>query len=68
MTQRISLAILLCTLLAACASDDGRGYGMSNVGARQSVLTAPPLDPNRKVAEQDCSQPVATDRGNLLCR
>ncbi len=29
---------------------------------------APPLDPSRKVSEQDCSGPFEADSGNLLCR
>jgi hypothetical protein len=29
--------------------------------------TAPPLDPTRKVSEQDCSRPIVGD-GNLMCR
>src|SRR5439155_1176680 len=29
----------------------------------------PPMDPTRKVNEQDCTRPVVTDgRGNLMCR
>jgi hypothetical protein len=27
-----------------------------------------PLDPARTVAEQDCTKPIALDRGNLRCR
>ena len=29
--------------------------------------TAPPLDPTRKISEQDCSRPIVGD-GNLMCR
>lgn len=28
----------------------------------------PPLDPSRKVSEQDCSRPIVDDGGNLMCR
>ena len=66
MTQP-TIAIVLCALLAACATEE-RGYGMSYAGARPSTMAAPSMDPSRKVAEQDCSKPVDTDRGNLLCR
>jgi hypothetical protein len=31
-------------------------------------LAVPPLDPKRKVSEQDCSKPVDTGGGNLMCR
>jgi hypothetical protein len=27
-----------------------------------------PMDPQRKVVEQDCSKPVELYRGNLLCK
>jgi hypothetical protein len=27
-----------------------------------------PMDPTRKVSEQDCSRPLGTDDGNLMCR
>ena len=30
--------------------------------------SAPPMDPARKVNEQDCSRPIDTDGGNLKCR
>ena len=29
---------------------------------------APPMDPSRTVSEQDCSRPVDTGGGNLMCR
>ena len=29
---------------------------------------APPMDPKRKVNEQDCSKPVTLDGGNLKCK
>jgi hypothetical protein len=29
---------------------------------------APPLDPSRKVSEQDCSRPVDLNAGNLKCK
>jgi hypothetical protein len=28
----------------------------------------PPLEDKRKIAEQDCSKPVALDQGNLRCK
>ncbi|MFL6572943.1 MAG: hypothetical protein ACJ8G4_14400 [Burkholderiales bacterium] len=39
-------------------------YGGS--AARAGLL--PPMDSKRKIAEQDCSQPVALDQGNLRCK
>jgi membrane protein involved in colicin uptake len=44
--------VLLLALAAGCS-------------ARQDV---PPMDPTRKVAEQECARPIVTDRGNLMCR
>ena len=29
---------------------------------------APPLDPSRKVSEQDCSRPIDLNAGNLKCK
>ena len=28
----------------------------------------PPMDPDRKIAEQDCTKPIDMERGNLLCK
>ena len=67
MTIKLAVATVAFTLLAGCATEE-RGYGMSYAGARPSTVSAPAMDPNRKVAEQDCSKPIETDRGNVLCR
>jgi colicin import membrane protein len=48
--------VLLVVLAAGCTSTPRDGP------------SAPPMDPTRKVAEQDCSRPIDTDRGNLMCR
>ena len=34
---------------------------------RQAKGAPPPMDPARKVSEQDCSRPVVPDQGNLRC-
>jgi len=34
---------------------------------RQAKGAPPPMDPSRKVSEQDCSRPVVPDQGNLRC-
>jgi hypothetical protein len=49
-------AVLLLVLAAGCSSTPPDG------------AIAPPMDPSRKVAEQDCSRPIYDDRGNLMCR
>ena len=72
----IALALLLTS--AGCKSTDTpdsldlsyRTYDRTEMSVDYaSAPTAPPkLDRTRKVAEQDCSKPVALDRGNLKCR
>src|ERR687895_45127 len=47
--------VLLLVLAAGCVSKP------------QDGAYAPPMDPTRKVSEQDCSRPIDTD-GNLMCR
>src|SRR6267378_3342465 len=55
MNKNITVVLLL-VLAAGCSSKPQDGaYG-------------PPMDPTRKVSEQDCSGPIGTDGGNLMCR
>jgi hypothetical protein len=42
----------------------GHGGGMRRAGPRK----APPMAPNRRVTEQDCSKPVDLSAGNLKCK
>jgi hypothetical protein len=48
--------ILLLVLAAGCA------------GAPQDGAFAPPMEPSRRVSEQDCSKLIQTEGGNLMCR
>jgi membrane protein involved in colicin uptake len=48
--------VLLLVFAAGCA------------GTRQDGTLVPPLDPKRKVSEEDCTRPFDTEGGNLLCR
>src|SRR6267378_962519 len=48
--------VLLLVLAAGCSSKP------------QDGAYTPPMDPTRKVSEQDCSGPIGTDGGNLMCR
>jgi murein DD-endopeptidase MepM/ murein hydrolase activator NlpD len=48
--------VLLLVLAAGCTSNP------------RDAAFAPPLDPTRKVSEQDCSRPVDTGGANLMCR
>jgi hypothetical protein len=50
----------------AASTSTGRGGGSGTL--RQDPRHAPPLDPERKVSEQDCTQPVDLTRGNLKCK
>ena len=55
--KNITVALVLVLLLAAGSSRP------------QDGVYVPPLDPKRKISEQDCTKPFDTDgRGNLLCR
>ncbi len=65
--MRPAIALLLVVAVASCATQ-GRdsSYGMS---VTYSAAGRPAsLDPARTVAEQDCTKPIALDRGNLRCR
>jgi septal ring factor EnvC (AmiA/AmiB activator) len=48
-------AVLLVALAAGCSSNPRNG------------ASAPPMDPTRKVSEQDCTRTIVDDRGNLMC-
>jgi hypothetical protein len=71
-----SLAIVLLALAAACSGTGGR-FDPNVVDKRDAGTAAnpvvqegkvPPMDERRKVSEQDCSRPIDTSGGNLLCR
>jgi len=60
-------------LLVACSSEPNTGYNSSARDAAYmsglaNAKTPPPMDPNRKVDDEDCSRPIQTDRGNLRCK
>ena len=72
-----NLAIVLFALLAAACSGTGGRFDPNTVDKRDAGTAAnpvvqetlvPPMDPKRKVSEQDCSRPVDTSGGNLMCR
>jgi len=65
--MRPAIVLLLVVAAASCATerrDSSYGMSVTYSAARQPA----PLDPARTVAEQDCTKPIALDRGNLLCR
>jgi hypothetical protein len=55
-------------------SSGGGGGGGGHAGSTTGRLlyvdprNAPPMDPQRKVTEQDCTKPVDLSRGNLKCK
>lgn len=55
MNKNITVVLLL-VLAAGCSSSPRDG------------ADAPPMDPTRKVSEQECTRPIETDGGNLMCR
>jgi hypothetical protein len=55
MNKNIAVVLLL-VIAAGCSSRP------------QDGANAPPMDPARTVSEQDCSRPIDTDGGNLMCR
>jgi hypothetical protein len=64
--------IVLLLGTASCASNEtSYNYGLSDgfvtVGEHYAS-GIPPMDPGRRVSEQDCSRPFAFDGGNLRCR
>jgi hypothetical protein len=65
--MRPAIVLLLLVAATSCATERrDSSYGMT---ARYSAAGTPaPLDPARAVAEQDCTKPIALDRGNLRCR
>lgn len=46
----------------------GHGGGSGRHDPRLDPRSVPPLAPDRKVSEQDCSKPVDLTAGNLKCR
>ncbi len=65
--MRPAIVLLLVVAATSCATErQYSSYGMSVTYSAARQLA--PLDPARTVAEQDCTKPIALDRGNLLCR
>src|SRR5262245_13691786 len=66
MNKNITVVLLL-VLAAGCSSQPQGPYGSTatNPGVGEGV---PPMDPTRKVSEQDCSRPIDTGGFNLMCR
>jgi hypothetical protein len=65
-------AIAVLLLVVSCANDPTSDpYALPSFAAATSeyrLNTAPPMDPSRTIAREDCTKPVTVDRGNLLCK
>ena len=62
--MRTYFGIALALLIAACAAESQSQYGMGS----DEYGPVPAADPTRTVSVQDCTQSVAFDGGNLLCK
>jgi hypothetical protein len=64
-------AILLILGTTSCASSNSTGghemYAAERAGEKHA-LRLHPMNPTRKISEQDCRQAIHSDGGNLLCR
>jgi hypothetical protein len=54
--------------MQSARSGGGSGGGGGGRRPYADPRKAPPLDPKRKVSEQDCSRPVDLNAGNLKCK
>jgi hypothetical protein len=72
MRYSAAIAIAFSVGAVSCAkSASTPEYRMpSSAASDPSYVTSepPPLDPNRKIAEQDCSKPIELDKGNIRCK
>ena len=62
--MRTFFGISLALLIAACAAESRSKYGMGS----DEYGSVPAADPTRTISDQDCTQPVALDGGNLRCK
>jgi hypothetical protein len=60
--------LLLGFIVSAEAHHDGARYRASPFDALAPGPLRPPLDPSRRVLEQDCTKPIEDWSANLKCR
>lgn len=69
---RISVAsdsrLLAGIIVAVLLAEGVRYYLRGPDGTLTPLERAPEADPSRRISEQDCTQPIARDGGNLRCR
>ena len=70
-TELLAASVLLLGV-AACASDDPYSSMHSDSSANADYLVAKdvvaPMDPSRKVNDQDCTKGIDLAAGNLRCK
>jgi hypothetical protein len=59
---------LFAAATSSASSSTTVGRGGSSRLTRTDPRQVPPLDPERKVTEQDCTKPVDLTGGNLRCK
>ena len=65
----LRVPVVLLILAAGCAGGPNPySQGASPDMNVKDRVAVPPMDPRRKVDEQDCSRPIETAGGNLMCR
>ena len=70
-TSTASAVILSGMFLAAAADDASQERSFPSFSVFSDWLRttpAPQLDPNRRISEQDCSQPLDHSLGNIRCK
>jgi hypothetical protein len=66
MNKNITVVLVL-VLAAGCSSQPQGPYGGTAMNPAVGETSVPPMDPTRKVSEQDCTRPIGTAGGNLMC-
>jgi len=62
--MRTFFGVALALLIAACAAESQSKYEMGY----DEYSPVPAADPTRTISDQDCTQCVALDGGNLNCK
>jgi len=83
MKRALAVLVVLCATLEVQAGKQGGGkFGSAPSSAPRTATSghggssrlhrdprgAPPLAPDRRISEQDCSKPVDLSAGNLRCK
>src|SRR5262245_59073608 len=71
MNKNVVVVVVLLVLAAGCRSTPQAPQEPSGEAPKKPAAgqpNVPPMDPTRKVSEQDCSRAVDTGGANLMCR